>query len=127
MSPLEYRNDYNHIAIPHDNLPPYKEVYIWQCVELTDEEKELEKPLCNVTFDGNGGIPSQEIVHIHQGEKLGRIPTPSRIGYSLSEPKYKDGTGTSPNENTTINNDITYYAQWEIKTFTINFHYIGED
>ena len=40
ISPLEYNNrKENEITLPHDNLPPYLKVYIWECTELTDEEK----------------------------------------------------------------------------------------
>ena len=28
-------------TIPHDNMPPYIEVYIWECREITDVEQEL--------------------------------------------------------------------------------------
>ena len=37
MGPLDYEPR-QYITIPHDNMPPYKEVYIWECVEVTDEE-----------------------------------------------------------------------------------------
>ena len=32
LSPLEYQNREN-ITYPHDNIPPYREVYLWECVE----------------------------------------------------------------------------------------------
>lgn len=31
VSPIEYPKK-GHVTIPHDNMPPYKEVYIWECV-----------------------------------------------------------------------------------------------
>ena len=37
ISPIDYDRD--HIAIPHDNIPPYREVYIWECLE-TDQDEE---------------------------------------------------------------------------------------
>lgn len=39
-SPLEYKQK-NFPAIPHNNLPPYREVYIWECVEVTEEERDI--------------------------------------------------------------------------------------
>lgn len=38
LSPLEYESR-NDITIPHDNMPPYVEVYIWECMEATREEQ----------------------------------------------------------------------------------------
>lgn len=40
MSPLEYHGK-SSVTLPHDNMPPYIEVYIWECKEITDEEQEL--------------------------------------------------------------------------------------
>jgi hypothetical protein len=58
ISPLEYAKA-NGITIPHDNLPPYLKVYIWECTELTDEERAItEEPddgLCLVTWLANNG------------------------------------------------------------------------
>ena len=33
ISPLEYNDCETHVVKPHDNMPPYMEVYIWECVE----------------------------------------------------------------------------------------------
>lgn len=51
LSPLEYLNeeDNRHITLPHSNLPPYVEMYMWECVEITDEEK-YEEEYCKVTW-----------------------------------------------------------------------------
>lgn len=35
ISPLEYYSK-SDIAIPHENIPPYKEVYMWECIEGDD-------------------------------------------------------------------------------------------
>ena len=40
ISPMEYTHKKG-VTIPHDNLPPYREVYIWECLEITDEEMEV--------------------------------------------------------------------------------------
>lgn len=45
MSPLEYAPNYDEdaeegkVTLPHDNMPPYLNVYIWECVEISDEER----------------------------------------------------------------------------------------
>lgn len=43
MSPLEYPESSNThtVTIPHDNMPPHIEVYIWECKEITEDEQEL--------------------------------------------------------------------------------------
>lgn len=33
ISQLEYNDCKTHVVKPHDNMPPYMEVYIWECVE----------------------------------------------------------------------------------------------
>ena len=38
VSPIDYDGELR-IAIPHDNIPPYREVYVWECLE-TDNEPE---------------------------------------------------------------------------------------
>ena len=60
ISPLEYKNrEANEITLPHDNLPPYLKVYIWECTELTKEEMlitgEPDNNLCIVTWLRNNG------------------------------------------------------------------------
>ena len=37
ISPLEYEKR-DSVTLPHDNMPPFREVYIWECVETSDEE-----------------------------------------------------------------------------------------
>ena len=50
ISPLEYKNrEANEITLPHDNLPPYLKVYIWECIELTKEEMLITGELDNNT------------------------------------------------------------------------------
>ena len=60
ISPLEYPGkDENEITLPHDNLPPYMKMYIWECTELTDEERlitgEPNDNKCVITWLYNGG------------------------------------------------------------------------
>ena len=63
ISPLEYnKRGENEITLPHDNLPPYLKVYIWECTELTPEEKLITKEpddnKCTVTWlKNNGEVP----------------------------------------------------------------------
>ena len=60
ISPLEYTpKGANQVTLPHDNLPPYLKVYIWECTELTEDERsvtaEPDDGLCVITWLANGG------------------------------------------------------------------------
>ena len=46
--------------MPHDNMPPYREVYIWECTEITDEEEQIlgNVKTYTVTFNPMGGSPT---------------------------------------------------------------------
>jgi hypothetical protein len=37
VSPLEY--DQKSIILPHDNMPPYREVYMWECIDSGEDDE----------------------------------------------------------------------------------------
>lgn len=49
----------NRITYPHDNMPPFKEVYIWECYESTEDERvvsgEPEIRYCRIVWNPSGG------------------------------------------------------------------------
>lgn len=51
ISPLEYRKDGSSQTMPHSNMPPYREVYIWECLETTDEEKRISGEPWEIVYD----------------------------------------------------------------------------
>ena len=61
ISPLEYE-ERDSVTLPHDNMPPFKEIYIWECMESTAEEQAISgEPPENrdtITWNPNGGTPS---------------------------------------------------------------------
>ena len=66
-----------------------------------------------LTYNANGGIVSPTTKKINKGSKIGTLPTPTRSGYTFNG-WYTEATGGSKvNENTTINSNITIYAQWK--------------
>jgi len=79
-----------------------------------------------VTYDNNGGtgtIPQQQF--LSGVEKKIKPNTFSRIGYLFSNwNTLQDGTGISYEEREliTIYNDLTLYAQWDGKHYTLNFN-----
>ena len=69
ISPLEYPNKTENeveVALPHDNLPPYMKMYIWECTELTAEEYaitgEPKDDLCVITWLANEGTWSGTVI-----------------------------------------------------------------
>ena len=51
ISPLEYRKEGSFQTMPHSNLPPYREVYIWECLEVTDEERRISGEPWEIVYD----------------------------------------------------------------------------
>ena len=141
ISPLEYPSKgENEITLPHDNLPPYMKVYIWECTELTDAEREItgepKDNKCKVYFLGNGGMfrPDGHDPYGNWagektiGEPIGEYPfppvKPERTGYELIGWKCPDG---SIKNHTDVRNDIAYgnsyyIAQWQPIKHTVTFN-----
>ena len=66
-----------------------------------------------VTFNGNGGSVSGSTTRtVNAGAQIGTLPTVTRSGYNLTG-WYTDSTGgTAVTASTTVNSNITIYAQW---------------
>ena len=70
ISPLEYGSK-DYATIPHNNMPPYMEVYIWECLEITEYEELLV------------GSPGEyDIVYLMNG--VGNRPSTAKIKYRVS-------------------------------------------
>ena len=82
-----------------------------------------------VTFNkNNGDIEADPVTKtVNHGESLEALPTaPTRTGYTFSGwNTVEDGSGTSFAANTTVNVDLTVYAQWTIKNYTVTFNVDG--
>ena len=75
-----------------------------------------------VTWDGQGGTPSESSRTLQYNSTLGTLPTAIKTGYTFK------GWGTStasnvPNVYTTtkVIKDVTYYAIWEANSYTWTF------
>lgn len=74
-------------------------------------------------YNANGGIVDETSKTIYYGEAYGTLPTPTKDCYSF------DGWFTAQNGGTKINSDdiftgdsdVTIYAHWTKKTFTVTF------
>ena len=72
-----------------------------------------------VTWNGNGGTPSKSSSSFHYNDALGTLPTATRTGYTFK------GWSTSANGSvnvstiTKVTGNVTYYAIWQINSYTL--------
>ena len=130
LSPLEYQVKTG-VTIPHNNMPPYKEVYIWECVESTDEEKlingEPDIEHCKIVWDPNGGkaISSNGnerdyiITYVLRGRTLQSVYAATKNG--CNHIGWFNENGEQINVGDTINSSMTLTAQWTSITIEITF------
>lgn len=72
-----------------------------------------------VTFNGNGGNSStRSVTH---GSTLGTLPSSSRTGYTFKGWYTSASGGSKISTSTTITGSVTYYAQWNVNTYTVAF------
>ena len=80
----------------------------------------VETGYCSVTFDANGGTCSETSRQVAEGAKIGTFPTVSpRTGYDFMG--WKDSFGNDVDANTVVTEDITCVAQWQAKSYTVQF------
>jgi uncharacterized repeat protein (TIGR02543 family) len=78
-----------------------------------------------VTFDPNGGSISPASLMRDNGASIGTLPTPTRTGYTFNGWFTATTGGTQINAATTVTANVTYYARWTIKTYTVTFNAQG--
>lgn len=68
-----------------------------------------------LTFDGNGGTPSEQTRKVKSGSPYGTLPTAERVGYVFKGWNLKaNGGGEAVTSETRMTSyDVTIYAQWE--------------
>ena len=136
ISPLEYKNrEENEITLPHDNLPPYLKVYIWECTELTKEEKlitgEPDDNLCIVTWLRNNGQDPIEWTR-EIGTTIENAPVVGRTNYDFRGWKCPDGRIADKKQDGTVGQPVYvgatvlgtsfYIAQWKPIKHIVTFH-----
>lgn len=72
-----------------------------------------------VTFDGNGGTPSESTRPVETNKPIGTLPTATLNGYVLAGWFTLPSGGTEINSQEIITQNVTYYAHW-------NINYIAE-
>jgi len=77
-----------------------------------------------VTFNANGGSVGTSTLRAYCGQKLGSLPTPSRDYYTFNGWYTASSGGTKVTADTvyTVANNITVYAQWTVKSYSVSWN-----
>jgi len=106
-------------------MPPYREVYIWECTEVGDSSED-NKRLVTVKFVSNGMVV--EIRKYPIGVDIGQLPdNPERTGHSFRGWFTEADAGTMISSSTKVPGDnvTCYYAHWqpvEEPIYTVTFN-----
>ena len=72
-----------------------------------------------ITFNGNGGTNGASLTK-HYGDALGTLPSSSRTGYTFLGWFTATSGGTKISTSTICYGSVTYYAHWQINTYTVS-------
>ena len=72
-----------------------------------------------ITFNGNGGTNGASLTK-HYGDALGTLPSSSRTGYTFLGWFTAASGGTKISTSTICYGSVTYYAHWQINTYTVS-------
>ena len=72
-----------------------------------------------VTWNGNGGTPSKSSSSFHYNNALGTLPTATRTGYTFKGWSTSAGGSVNVSTTTKVTGNVTYYAVWQINTYTL--------
>ena len=75
-----------------------------------------------LTFDGNGGKPSEASRTVAYGGQYGSLPTATRTGHTFQGWYTARDGGTKVSPSTTMGAaDTTLYARWSVNSYTVSF------
>ena len=77
-----------------------------------------QKNAFSVTFVSQGGSAVNSMV-VTKGNSIGTLPTSTKTGYTLNGWYTEENGGTKIDETEVINDDITYYAHWNINQYNL--------
>ena len=75
--------------------------------------------LYTVTWNGNGGTPSQSSSSFHYNDVLGTLPTATRTGYTFKGWSTSASGPVNVSTTTKVTDNVTYYAIWQINSYTL--------
>lgn len=123
ISPLDYEKEGN-FTVPHDNLPPYREVYIWECLEVSDEEDEVVHeiaPYFVVEWMPHNGEP----VFRTRVEKTDGVSIPQEVpnkaGNTFLGWWTEEVGGEQVEDGMEIKSDRRFHAHWNATEYSISY------
>lgn len=72
-----------------------------------------------VTWDGNGGTPSQSSSSFHYNDALGTLPIATRPEYTFQGWSTSANGSVDVSTTTRVTGNVTYYAIWQINSYTL--------
>ena len=72
-----------------------------------------------VTWNGNGGTPSKSSSSFHYNDALGTLPTATRTGYTFKGWSTSASGSVNVSTTTKVTGTVTYYAVWQINSYTL--------
>lgn len=72
-----------------------------------------------VTWNGNGGTPSKSSSSFHYNDALGTLPTATRTGYTFKGWSTSASGSVNVSTTTKVTGNVTYYAIWQINSYTL--------
>lgn len=72
-----------------------------------------------VTWNGNGGTPSQSSSSFYYNDALGTLPTATRTGYTFKGWSTSASGSVNVSTTTKVTGNVTYYAVWQINSYTL--------
>ena len=72
-----------------------------------------------VTWNGNGGAPSKSSSSFHYNDALGTLPTATRTGYTFKGWSTSANGSVNVSTTTKVTGNVTYYAIWQINSYTL--------
>lgn len=92
---------------------------------IIDNPVVVDTLACTITFDANGGQGTMEPQRVNKGQRFGLVANEfTREGYTFKgwgEKAEGDKVDYEDRGTVTIDNNVTLYAKWEQKTYTITF------
>ena len=72
-----------------------------------------------VTWNGNDGTPSKSNSSFHYNDALGTLPTATRTGYTFKGWSTSASGSVNVSTTTKVTGNVTYYAIWQINSYTL--------
>ena len=82
----------------------------------------VEPTKFTVTFNASGGTVSPTTRSVASGATVGTLPTPTQTGYDFKGWWTAKSGGTQVTASTKVTANVTYYAHWQAKAFTVSFN-----